>query len=268
MRGRVLPFLNLLTLLAIGGYYVFLYFAPSDYSNPSGEYYVSDYADVFSSASKDFLLKKSAEVFTRTSGSDPGGLQIVNATYSYPSGTSDTYDKTELFRKWKIGENDMGLLILYSYRPQEDGHLALFKNEVEVGYRLSSYLTAGALGSIFDDSVSRVADKGDLPALEVAQAKAYAGILSHVLPEAYGISVTPFDEQAYEDYLIHYDGKAYPASTPMSTWDYVFLFSGNFFFGYGIPMILLGLLVCGDAITFGRGAGGSSGGGGISRLFH
>lgn len=267
MRGRTFSLLNFVGLLAIGIYYLVLFYWPADPTNPSAEYYVNDYAQAFSSASTDYFLSKSEEVFSRTSGSDLGGLQIVNATYAYPEGASTTYDKTELFRKWAIGENDMGLLILYSYRLEGSGRLTLFKNEVEVGYRLSGYLTAGALGSIMDNSFASISDYGDLYRIEQAQAKVYALILGHVLPDAYGIPVTPFQEDAYQDYLIHYDGKAYPPSHPISTWDYVFAYSGAFFYGFGIPLILVGVLFLGDGALF-LGRGGSSGGGGISRFFH
>jgi hypothetical protein len=267
MRKGFLSFFNLFALVAIGAYYLALYLWPADPKNPSGEYYVNDYAQAFSSASTDYFLRKSTEVAERTSAKELGAFQIVNATYAYPEGASETYDKTDLFRRWGIGENDMGLLLLYSYRLQADGGLSLFKSEVEVGYRLSGYLTAGALGTLSDQAFLSVTNWSDLYHIECAQAQFFAQILSHVLPEAYGISVTPFDPLLYQDYLINYNGKAYPPSRPVSQWDYVFSYGGNFFWAFGFPLVFIGLFLAGDGLYV-VGRGGSSGGGGISRLFH
>ena len=102
---------------------------------------------------------------------------------------------------------------------------------------------------------------------EIAQAKAYGLVLENVIPEAYNIAVTPFDEARYEDYLIHYDGESYPPSHPLSTWDFVFAFQGDFFYGFGIPLIALGVVLLGDGAVFASGRGGSSGGGGVFRIF-
>jgi len=267
MRGRGFTFFHLIALALIGVYYLVLFLLPADPTNPSAEFYVSDYAEAFSSATKDHFLSKSDEVFRRSEGQGPGGLQIVTATYRYPSTGSETYNKTDLFRKWKIGENDMGLLLLYSYEATTTGGVRLFKSEAEIGYRLSGYLTAGEMGRIFDETLGTVKDYTDHVSLEIAQAKAYGLILENVIPEAYNITVTPFDEARYEDYLIHYEGDSYPPSHPLSTWDFVFSYRGDFFYGFGIPLIALGVVLLGDGAIFASGKGGSSGGGGVFRIF-
>jgi hypothetical protein len=266
MRNRLFPLFNTLVLLALGVYYLVLYFYPVDWSNPSKEYYVADYAGVFSSASHDHFLRQSHRVADLTEDSELGCLQIVTAAYAYPEGTSDYQDKTALFRKWEIGENDMGLLLLYSYRVKPDGTLSLFQKEVEVGYRLSAYLTAGFLGAESDADFAKVSQNSDQSDLECAQAAFLRGILAHVLPEAYQITVNPFDKEAYQDYLISYDGEAYPPSVPLSQWDYVFAFTGNLFWAWGCPLLFVAVLLTGDGL-FALGRGGSSGGGGIRRLF-
>jgi hypothetical protein len=266
MRKRLFPLFNGLLLLIVGVYYLVLYFYPRDWSNPSQEYYVADYAGAFSSASHDHFLRQAQRVADLTEGSELGCFQIVTAAYAYPEGASDYQDKTALFRKWEIGENDMGLLLLYSYRIKADGTLSFFKNEVEVGYRLSSYLTAGFLGGESDADFAKVNSASDPSDLECAQAAFLRGILAHVLPEAYSIAVSPFDREAYQDYLISYDGKAYPPSVPLSQWDYVFTFTGNLFWAWGCPLVFLAVLLTGEGV-FALGRGGSSGGGGIRRLF-
>lgn len=267
MRNRLLPFLNLFVLLALGAYYLTLYLYPLDWSNPSEEYYVADYADVLSSASHDYFLRKSRAVASLTEGSELGTLQVVSASYAYPEGASSYQDKTALFRKWEIGENDMGLLLLYSYRTSSAGNKRLFRSEVEVGYRLSGYLTAGFLGAEVDAAFSSINEQSDWVDYESAQASFFIAILAHVLPEAYQISVSPFDQKDYQDYLISYDGKAYPPSHPISQWDYVFSFTGNLFWAWGCPLLFLAVLLTGDGL-YALGRGGSSGGGGIRRLFH
>lgn len=268
MGKRGLGLVNLLGLVVIGVYYLVLFLLPTDFSNPTREFYVNDYADVFTSASMDHFLTKSEEVYERTKSKDLGGLQIVTATYTYEEGTSETRNKTDLFRKWKIGENDMGLLLLYSYTASASGQLRLTKSEAEVGYRLSGYLTAGSLGTIFDDSLGKVKDYTDLYSLQIAQAKAYGEILEHVLPDAYGINVIPFDEEAYKQYQIDYAGPAYPKSVPLNALDYSFSSHGNLFLALGWPLIFIGVFVFGGGVAFAIGHGGRSGGGGVTRLFH
>jgi hypothetical protein len=263
MRSRPAGILSVLGFLAIGVYYLVLALLPKDITLPSPEYYVNDYANVFSSASKDYYLSKSEEVFSKTEGSEIGGLQIVVATYQIndSSDIDGRYNKTDLFRKWKIGENDMGLLFVYYYQSDSEGKTVLKKISTEIGYRLTSFLTATAMGNILD------ADFADDKDEEIAQAHAYGDVLSHVLPEAYGISVTPFDEERFQDYEIHYAGPAYAPSEPVDYLTYVFQ-EGGFWDQFGIPALILGLVVLGDGFVFASGAGGSSGGAGVSRWRH
>jgi len=263
MRRGPVQIFSILGLLGVGVYYLILAFSPQDYTLPSAEYYVSDYANVLSSASMDFYLTKSTEVFNRTKGTDVGGLQIVVATFPITSEDQieDEYNKTTLFRKWQIGENDMGLLIAYFYENDNSGIPSLVNTSVEIGYRLNSYLTAGAMGQILDQDLTAGADE------ETAQAHVYSDVLAHVLPDAYGIEVTPFDEEGYLDYLIHYDGPAYAISKPLSKLEYAFSM-GGFWDQFGIPAIIFGVVLFGDIFAIGKGAGGSSGGGGVLRWKH
>jgi hypothetical protein len=263
MRLNPIRVLSILGLLGVGVYYLVLAFSPNDYTLPSAEYYVSDYANVLSSASTDFFLNKSTEVYDRTKGTDNGGLQIVVATFPITSESQidNEYNKTTLFRKWQIGENDMGLLIAYFYQNDSSGVPSLVNTSVEIGYRLNSYLTAGAMGEILDRDFAEGPDE------ETAQAHVYSDVLAHVIPDAYNIDVTPFDKEAYLDYQINYDGPAYGVSKPLSKLEYAFSF-GGFWDRYGIPAIILGFVFFGDAFAFSKGAGGSSGGGGVIRWRH
>ena len=46
-----------------------------------------------------------------------GGAQIVVATFLIDElSEMDTFDSTGLFRSWKIGKNDMGLLIILFFK--------------------------------------------------------------------------------------------------------------------------------------------------------
>jgi len=263
MRRGPLQIFSVLGLLGVGVYYLILAFSPKDYTLPSAEYYVSDYANVLSSASTDFYLTKSTEVFDRTKGTKTGGLQIIVATFPITSETQieGEYNKTDIFRKWQIGENDMGLLIAYFYQNDSSGIPSLVNTSVEIGYNLNSYLTAGAMGQILDKDFAEGPDE------ETAQAHVYSDVLYHVVPDAYQIPVTPFDKEAYVDYQINYDGPAYGASEPLSKLEYAFSL-GGFWDRYGIPAIILGVVFFGDVFALGKGAGGSSGGGGVIRWKH
>lgn len=268
MRQRGFTLLNTLGLLAVGVYYAVLFFLPPDLSNPSAEYYVADYAQALDSASKDYFISTSERIFALSEKNSLGGLQVVVATYAYPEGTSTTYDKTELFRKWQIGANDMGLLFLYSYEQSAAGTLKLFKLESEIGYRLSGYLSAGAMGTIFDQSFASVKDYQDLTAIQTAQAQAYALALQDVLPEAYDLPFSAHTPEDFVDYQIHYDGPTYAPSKPLNALDYAFSRFGGFFASFGIPLLLLGFVAVSDVTILAFGRGGSSGGGGVFRLFH
>jgi hypothetical protein len=249
-----------LGLAAVGVYYVVLALLPKDCTRPTSEFYVNDYANVISSASKHYFISKSEEVFDLTKDSGIGGLQIVVATYQISSDDEieSPYGKTTLFRKWEIGENDMGLLFVYYYKAEADGLLSVRSIQTETGYRLASYLSATAMGQIIDKDFSRGSDE------ETAMAHAYADVLSDVLPEAYAIPVTPFDEDAYRDYQIHYDGPDYGASEPLSGLDYIFS-KNDFWDQWGVPLLILSCCLLGGVGLRAAGAGGSSGGAGIVR---
>lgn len=260
---------SFLCLLGMAVYYLVMTYLPLDNTYPTKEFYVADYADVLVSASKDYFISKSEEVYERTSSKERGGFQIVVATYHVDSLSTaeEKYNKTDLFRKWKIGEKDMGLLFLYFYQTDAQGGNYLAKISTEIGYSLSIFLTAGAMGSIVDEAFSQEQDFTDAFQMQVAQAQAYAGVLSHVLPDAYDIQVTPFDRDRYVDYLSNYDGEAYYPSKPIDRISYFFSNYGTFGEKYSIPLILLGFLLVGDVVIVAKGGGGSSGGGGISRIF-
>lgn len=263
MRRKTFGIVSFLGFAAVAIYYLVMFFSPKDFTRPTSEFYVNDYADVLSSATKDFFISKSDEVFTKTKGDEPGGLQIVVATYkiSSESEIDEVYNKTNLYRKWAIGENDMGLLFIYYYQNVPDGTLSLHKISTEIGYRLTTYLTATAMGQIIDKDFAAGEDE------ETAQAHAYSDVLAHVLPEAYGIEVTPFDKEAYLDYQIQYDGPAYGKSEPLNNLQYAFA-NNDFWSQFGIPLVIVAFTLLGDIGVATVGGGGSSGGAGVSRWRH
>jgi len=231
------------------------------YPRPTNEYYVNDFAGALSDAVEDTIIGEGERLYTDTEDIDEnGGAQIVFATFLVDN-TEEiaNYDKTDLFRQWRIGKNDMGILVIYFYVLEAEVPV-LTEVQIEIGYRMEQYLTPSEAGSILDDTI--LYDESE----EIGTAHLLYELLTVVYCEAYGYESFNYDLDVYQDYLDTYvsyedDLSSIPMEfivyllSPYSSW-------GSKIFSILVLILLFGL---GGGIVKTVGGGGSSGGMGVRR---
>ena len=232
---------------------------------PSSEFYVNDFANALSLATKENIVYYSNEVYEDTKKiKDIGGTQIVFATFLLDENlSSGEIDITALYRKWGIGKNDMGIFTVLFFERDDDGLLTLSESYIEVGYRMEQYLTAGKMGRILDETVNNADFEFDY---DLAVAKLLFEYLIIVTEDIYPDFYEPFTYDL-DEFVIERDnslGIDYSyGDIPMSFFYYLFSPYSSI-----IEKILLGLFFTfvvglggtGFFIKRSRGGGGSSGG--------
>lgn len=108
---------------------------------PTGSFYVNDYANVLSRDTQEYILEKSVFLANKTKA------QIVVVTVNNLEGRDIESYATELFRKFGIGDKDEnnGLLLLLALEERQ------FR--VEVGYGLEGILPDGLTGRYQDEYI-------------------------------------------------------------------------------------------------------------------
>jgi len=247
-------------LIVGGGIYLLFFNKKQDIPRPTSDYYVNDYADQLSNAVEDTIVANCEYLYEDTLDLPDGGTQVVFATFHVDSlDDIANYDKTEIYRQWKIGKNDMGVLVLYFFDSSSE---ALLEMQVELGYRMEQYLTPSMIGNIIDNTIMQTDD------LEMGTAHLLFEILSAIYANAYGDYYYPFeyDMDEYQDYLLNYSSTDDDISSiQMSYISYLISpyssLASKIFAGFAI-LFLLGI---GGGFAINRGGGGSSGGMGIFR---
>lgn len=253
---RILPKLPLFLLFIL-----FLFGCSSDtYPSPTNEYYVNDFAEVLTPATKHIIVKEGENLYSQTENIETiGGAQIVFATFQVE--TIDdiaAYDKTDLFRQWKIGKNDMGILVVMFFL--KDSPDTLKQVQIETGYRMEQYLTPSESGAILDYTI--MAEES----LQMGTCYLLNELLNVVWGEAYGDDPIVFDHQQYQDYFDSY-------VEDNGFWSYFGWFSIIYVFISGIPwwakiLSIAGIVLLGGVtggVIKNVGGGGSSGGMGSKR---
>ncbi len=227
---------------------------------PTDEFYVNDYAEVLSPATRQHIMSKSPSLYKQT------GAQIVVLTVKSLEGLSVEEYALTVGREWGIGgkEKNNGLLILLATEDR--------KIRVEVGYGLE--------GALNDAKAGRLLDNYALPHLQNNEfdegiRKLYDAVLSVVMQE-YGLEALP----GYEDARDIAEGESGLAVIPFILIIIVFIFALSrsrsiwpwvFLGGPRGPRNTRGGGFGGSSGGFGgggfSGGGGSFGGGGASRGF-
>ncbi len=255
-------------ILVIAGIFLFWYFNRKDYPNPTAEFYVNDFANALSPATRHNIVEKGEILFDYSNDFEGnGGAQIVFATFLLEETTDmDKYVPTDIFNQWKIGKNDMGLLVvLYFINQEYDGVTfpELYAIDTEIGYQMKQYLTASRVGAIVDEIIMVEED------LDMGIAKMLHEFLWIVCEEAYGYEdFQPFDEEGYQSYFEEYVPDDSEEIINTTIWSYIFSSSMTLF--EKILMIGAVVFVVGGSGLFiiNRGGGGASGGAGIFRRRH
>lgn len=256
-------------ILVIGGIALFWYFNRKDYPNPTTEYYVNDFAEALSPATKHNIVEKGEILYDYSNDFEGnGGAQIVFATFLLEETSEmDQYDPTDIFNQWEIGKNDMGFLVVLYFTNQEyEGYTLpeFYAIDTAIGYQMKQYLTASRVGAIIDETILVEDD------LDMGIAKMLHEFLWIVCEEAYDYQdFKEFDEEGYQEYFDSYIPDETTEDIVASTiWSYIFS-SGMTLFEK-ILMIGAVVFVVGGSGLFiiNRGGGGASGGAGIFRRRH
>jgi hypothetical protein len=240
----------------------------NDYPRHTDAFYINDYAGAFMEATRYSILLEGESLYDLTKDLPEGGAQIVVATFMVESTSEiENYDKTEIFRAWKIGKNDMGVLILIFFEKTIENEIVypeFLELQIEVGYRMEQYLTPTRLGLMTDQTVFNPEYHGDM---DLGVMHLIYEMLSVIYVDAYGYESFNYDMEYYEDYMMSYVPEYYISQEPLTFWLYLlspFFLSGNL--TSLIPIIVF--IIVGGGFGFvvkNKGGGGSSGGMGIFR---
>ncbi|HPD01986.1 MAG TPA: TPM domain-containing protein [Eubacteriales bacterium] len=253
------------------GIYIFGGFGKKGYPNPSDEYYINDFAGALLSGTRNVILAEGEALYEDTKGTDLGGAQMVVATVLFDSAEkAEAFDRTELFRKWKIGENDMGLLILLKFVGGGE-EKEFYSIEIEIGYRMEQFITAARAGYVLDNCFFNPEWEGSV---DLGLGETCYELLRTIYVEAYGYSDFEYDMADYADYVSSADSTS-RAQLPMSAFALIFSPLTPLWakvLGVFVLIIVLGVFGGGGFLGIrgfkgggSRGGGGSSGGYGIRR---
>ena len=103
----------------------------------TSDFYVNDFANVFSSSEKARLMEKAV-----TLSDEHNGIQVVVTTVKSLNGNSIEDYSYEMYNQYGIGKDDMGLLILLATEDR--------KIRVEVGKSMEAYINDSKAGRFID----------------------------------------------------------------------------------------------------------------------
>jgi len=246
-------------VLALGAMTVLSGCGADLYPRPTNQYYCNDHAEVLTPATEHLIVAEGENLYEWSEDFDEGGAQIVFATFLVGSLEDIAeYDKTTLFRKWGIGKNDMGILVIYFF--VEDAELPVLQEvQIEIGYRMEQYLTPIEAADIVDDTVFAEDD------LQMGTAFLLNELLNVVYVEAYDDVVVEFDHEAYQEYFDSYVDDEADTTAEMALILYLF---SSYTPVWTKILIVVGILIFGGfagGVVKNIGGGGSSGGMGIRR---
>jgi hypothetical protein len=137
----------------------------NDYPRPTKDYYVNDFAQILHPVTRDFILYEADNMYGYTEDFEGnGGTQIVFATFVVENEDDVfAYDLNALFNQWRIGKNDMGVLVAMFFTESvvdEITYLNLEQAYIVPGLQMESVLTppvqedllnATLFGTVSDD---------------------------------------------------------------------------------------------------------------------
>jgi uncharacterized protein len=250
--------------LAIVFFFVSYLSNKSDYPRPTDSFYINDFANALMGATKDSIRREGERLYNTSQDMVDSGAQVVFATFLVDNKEDIAeYDKTDIYRQWAIGDNDMGaLVILFFTQGTED--LNLEEVQIEVGYRMEPYLTPTMLGQAVDNSIYNE-DYNWL--IDMAVMKLEYEILSEIYVDAYGYESFNYDMDVFYDYLLSYDSSNEISDTSVSIFVYITSSHTPFFKKLIVVLPYIFIAMFGGTVAFfgNRGGGGSSGGMGLRR---
>lgn len=239
-----------------------------DYPRPTRDFYVNDFADALLPGSRLNFVSEGERMYELTEDEPEGGAQVVVATFLVENEEDAAdIDKTELFREWRIGKNDMGILILLIFCDMTDEESQieerfLVSAEIEIGYRMEQYLTAARAGQLLDECLYNPEWDGSI---DMGLGELYYEILTIIYTKAYGYESFNYDMETYRQTLINTED-----SEPLDSMSFIVYLLSPYSSGWTkfftiLPFIIFSLCGGGIFVARKRGGGGSSGGYGVRR---
>lgn len=113
-------------------------FAKTNIPQATDEFYVNDFASVLSDEEEKRILDKAV-----TLAEESDGIQVVLSTVESLDGNSIENYALEMYNQYKIGKDDMGLLILLSTGDRQI--------RIEVGKAMEAYINDSKAGRLMDE---------------------------------------------------------------------------------------------------------------------
>ena len=129
--------LTCLVLVAVFSVMPILAYAETTIPDATSQFYVNDFADVFTNEEESRLMETAVSL-----ADEHDGIQVVVTTITSLGGDTMADYALEMYNKYGIGKNDMGLLILLSTGDREI--------RVEVGKTMEAYITDSKAGRFID----------------------------------------------------------------------------------------------------------------------
>jgi uncharacterized protein len=220
---------------------------------PTKNFYVNDYADALMTYTEVEIAS-----YNRYLYEELGEVQIVYATFLIENDDEMLkVDKTALYRKWGIGKNDKGLLVMLFYKQTYIDDIEsreLVGYGYEVGYHLEYLFTPiymnNTLKILFSDEYYGIAD--------MTVVHLNFELLNRVYTLVYDMTPIDYNLDEYFDELLN--APYIPPDDSPDGWDLLYIL-GNYPVIYAV---LFGVLTIGGGLFFKiRGGGGSSGGAGL-----
>jgi hypothetical protein len=236
-----------------------------EYPRPTDAYYINDFANILYEATRDSIRREGERLYEWTEDETDGGSQLVIATFEVETASDvANYDKTDLYRQWRIGDDDMGVLVILffvAFDEEEITYLELVETQIEVGYRMEQYLTPSQLGVIVDSTWY----SDENVELDIAVMHLVYELLSAIYIDIYDYESFDYDMSVFEQYLMDNPDTSSDAEIPMGL--IIYLFSPYATWGDRLSLVIpfLIFLVLGGGLIKNTGGGGSSGGMGIFR---
>jgi hypothetical protein len=255
-------------------------FTSSEYPYPSEAYYLNDFADVFSPTFENFYVREAENLYEVSKDIEStGGSQIVFATFLLEEGqTPADYNKTTIFREWKIGKNNMGLLGLFFFEKVNDNEVDnydLVEFQIEATDKMMIYLTISKQLDIYNRTLGHYLPSDTLTHqydynLELGSASMMNEFLNVLYGEVYAMPNNVLSQEEFDPAFDEYwwedsSPSIYQTETPLNMFDYFFSPYGTVYdriiFG-SLSAILV--VATGGAGIF-KAKGGFSGGAGLFR---
>lgn len=113
-------------------------FATSTIPTATSDFYVNDFAGIFTEEEKASLVDKAV---TLAEGEE--GIQVVISTIESLDGLSIEEYANEMYNQYQIGKDDMGVLILLATSDRQ--------MRIEIGDQMEAYITDSKAGRLMDD---------------------------------------------------------------------------------------------------------------------